>query len=181
MEVLKKSVTNRITLRIQNDLLEVLKNESEKKDLTLNALVNKILVKNVAYAENVNVVETMIVPHELFHIMVEKMKNSELIEIATEGPRIVKKIFDIMGVPYDIDHTIANYFIVLDKYCNWFEFSHKVTGSKYRLIFCTGSNDNWSGFIQNYIRSILESLKIIVSSESNSDGIIIFEFTHRNY
>ncbi|HXU95606.1 MAG TPA: hypothetical protein VFP45_04130 [Candidatus Nitrosotalea sp.] len=178
---MKKSVTNRITLRIQNDLLEALKNESEKKDLTLNAMVNKILVKNVAYDENVNVVETMIIPHDLFHIMIEKMKNSELIEIATEGPRIVKKIFDIMGVSYDIDHTIANYFIVLDKYCNWFEFSHKIIGSKYRLIFCTGSNNQWSGFIQNYIRSILESLKIIVSSESNSDGIIIFEFTHRNY
>lgn len=181
MEVLKKSVTNRITLRIQNDTLEVLKNDAEKKDLTLNALVNKILVKNVAYAENVNVVETMIMPHELFFIMVEKMKNSELIEIAKEGPRIVKKIFDIMGVSYDIDHINANYFAVLDKYCNWFEFSHKVTGSKYRLIFCISSNDKWAGFIQNYVRSILESLKIVISNESNSDGIIIFEFTHRDY
>jgi len=181
LEILKKAVTNRITLRIQNDTLEVLKNDAEKKDLTLNALVNKILVKNVAYAENVNVVETMIIPHDLFFIMVEKMKNSELIEIAKEGPRIVKKIFDIMGVSYDIDHINANYFAVLDKYCNWFEFSHKITGSKYRLIFCAGSNDKWAEFIQNYVRSILESLKIVISYESNSDGIIIFEFTHRDY
>ena len=181
MEILKKSVTNRITLRIQNDMLEVLKNDAEKKDLTLNALVNKILVRNVAYAENVNVVETMTIPHELFLTMIEKMKNSELIEIAREGPRIVKKIFDIMGVSYDIDHIIANYFTVLDKYCNWFEFSHKVTGTKYRLIFCTSSNDNWAEFVQNYVRVILESLKIVISSESNSDGIIIFEFTHRDY
>ena len=181
MEVLKKSVTNRITLRIQNDTLEVLKNEAEKKDLTLNAMVNKILVKNVAYDENVNVVETMIIPHDLFLIMVEKMKKSELIEIAKEGPRIVKKIFDIMGVTYDVDHVIANYFIVLDKYCNWFEFSHKVNGSKYRLIFCAGTNDKWAEFIQNYVKAILESLKIIISNESHSDGIIVFEFAHRGY
>lgn len=181
MEILKKSVTNRITLRIQNDTLEVLKNDAEKRDLTLNALVNKILVKDVAYAKNVNVVETMIIPHELFLIMIEKMKNSELVTIAKEGPRIVKKIFDITGISYDIDHINANYFTVLDKYCNWFEFSHKVIGSKYRLIFCAGSNDKWAGFVQNYVKAILESLKIIISSESNNDGIIIFEFAHREY
>ena len=109
------------------------------------------------------------------------MNDSDLTEITKEGPRIVKKTFDIMGVSYDIDHINANYFAILDKYCNWFEFSHKVIGSKYRLIFCVGSNDKWAQFIKHYVRTILESLKIIISSETNGDGIIIFEFIHRDY
>ncbi len=181
VEILKKVSTNRLTLRLQSDLLEVLKRNAHKKDLTINAMITNVLHKNVAYDETVNVIPHMIVPHDLFFSIVSKIPEHDVDDIVKEGPGIVKKLFDIMGLQYDVDHVIYNYFIILDKYCSWFEFTHKVMGNNYRLVFCTGNNSKWSIFVQKYVRVILESLKIIISNESHHKGIVVFEFSHKNY
>ncbi len=181
MEILEKTTTNRITLRLQNDIFEVLKREAHSKDLTVNALVNKILNKNITFEENVNAILTVVLPHDLFLLIIDKLEENDITELAVEGPRVVKKLFNIMGLSYDIDHVIHNYFMVLGKYCNWFEFTHKITHDKYRLVFCSSVNPNWIKFLQHYIKSILESLKIIITNESEHEGIIVFEFSQKNY
>ena len=181
VEILRKISTNRLTLRLQSDLLEILKQNAHKKDLTLNAMISNILHKNIAYDETVNVLPNMIIPHDLFFSIVSKIPESEMGDIVKEGPRIVKKHFDILGLQYKIDHVIYNYFVMLGKYCNWFEFSHKVSGNNYRLVFCTGNNHKWSVFVQQYVHAILESLKIIISNESQHAGVVVFEFSHKEY
>jgi len=173
--------TNRLTLRLQSDLLEVLKQSADKKDLTLNAMITNILNKNVTYDETVNVIPNMVVPHDLFFNIITKIGEPDLNEIVKSGPNVVKKLFDIMGVPYDIDHVIHNYLTTLSKYCNWFEFSYKISGNNYRLVFCAGSSPKWATFVQQYIKTILESLKIVVISDSLHDGIVVFEFSHKDY
>lgn len=173
--------TNRLTLRLQSDLLEILKQNADKKDLTLNAMITNILNKNVTYDETVNVIPNMIMPHDLFFNIITKIGEPDLNEIVKSGPNVVKKLFDIMGLQYDIDHVINNYLTTLSKYCNWFEFSYKITGNDYRLVFCTGTSSNWATFVQQYVKTILESLKIRVTNDSINDGVIVFEFTHKNY
>jgi len=181
VEVLKKVSTNRLTLRLQSDLLETLKQNAYDKDLTLNAMITNILHKNAAYDETVNLIPNMIIPHDLFLSMIDKIKEQNVNNVAKNGPNVVKKLFNIMGLQYDIDHVIYNYFTILSKYCNWFEFSHKISGTRYRLVFCAGDDSKWSTFIQHYVRNILESLKIIITNESHHAGIIVFEFSHKNY
>jgi len=180
MEVLKKISTNRLTLRLQSDLFETLKTNANKKDLTINAMITNVLYKNFAYDETVDVLPNMVIPQDLFALMMSKIKESDAIDIAKEGPKVVKKLFDILGLPYEIDHVIYNYFVLLSKYCKWFEFSYKITSDKYRLVFCTGTNVRWSIFVQNYIHAIMESLKIIITNESHHAGIIVFEFSHKS-
>lgn len=144
-------------------------------------MITNILSKNIAYDETVDVLPNMILPHDLFFVLVSKLKEPDVIDIAKEGPKIVKKIFDIVGIQYDIDHVIYNYFVMLSKYCKWFEFSHKISGDKYRLVFCAGTNTKWITFVQHYIRTIMESLDIIITNESHHAGIIVFEFSHKDY
>src|SRR6185437_15859588 len=91
VEILRKISTNRLTLRLQSDLLEILKQNAHKKDLTLNAMISNILHKNIAYDETVNVLPNMIIPHDLFFSIVSKIPESEMEDIVKEGPRIVKK------------------------------------------------------------------------------------------
>lgn len=168
-------------MRLQSDLLETLKQNANKKDLTLNAMITNILNKNVTYDETVNVIPNMIVPYDVFLNIVSKVREPDMGEVVKSGPNVVKKIFDIMGLQYDIDHVIHNYLTTLSKYCNWFEFSYKITGTNYRLVFCAGNDPKWATFVQQYIRNILESLKIIITNESHHAGIIVFEFSHKNY
>lgn len=178
MEILEKpSSTNRVTLRLQNELLDILRNEASKKDLTLNAFINKVLNKTVLYEENVNAILNVVFPHDFFLLIVDKLSESDIQELAERGPGVVKKLFNILGMQYDIDHVIHNYFAVIGKYCKWFEFSYKVSRDQYRLVFCADyTSPKWVLFLNVYIKSVLESLKVAVKSESLQDGIIVFEF-----
>lgn len=179
MEILKKISTNRLTLRLQSDLFETLKINANKKDLTINAMITNVLYKNLAY-DTIDVLPNMVISQDLFALMISKIKESDVTDIAKDGPKVVQKLFDILGLPYEIDHVIYNYFVLLSKYCKWFEFTYKITSDKYRLVFCTGTNARWSIFVQNYIRAIIESLKIIIKNESHHAGIIVFEFSHKS-
>ena len=181
LEVLKRVSANRVTLRLQSDLLEILKQNADKKDLTLNALINNILNKNITYDETVNVIPNMVIPHDLFFNIITKIEEPDVNEIVKSGPNVVKKLFGIMGIQYDVDHVIHNYLTTLSKYCNWFEFSYKITATNYRLVFCTGTSSNWATFVQQYVKTILESLKIRVINDSINNGVIVFEFSHKNY
>ncbi len=181
MEILERTSTNRVTLRLQNEILDILKREATQKDLTLNAFINKVLNKNIAYEENVNAILNVVLPYDFFLLIMDKLSERDINELAKKGPGIVKKLFNIIGLQYDIEHVIHNYFMVIGKYCKWFEFSYKVSNNKYRLVFASDSSEKWVTFLRFYIKSILESLKIIITNESQHDGIIVFEFSHRSH
>src|SRR5579864_2054223 len=175
MQVIKH-VPIRVTLRLQTDLHDVLMEEANKRDLTINALINRILNKNISYDINVNAVQCVTMPHELFLEMIDQMPTYSINEIGKSGPRTVKKLFSLIGIKYDIEHVIENYFIILGKYCGWFEFSCKEQFGGYRLVFYAGKDPKWSAFVHAYVKNILHSLNIISMNDSNHDGIVIFEF-----
>ncbi|MDE2590985.1 MAG: hypothetical protein KGL95_15115, partial [Patescibacteria group bacterium] len=100
---MERTPTNRITLRLQNDVLEILKREADKKDLTLNAFINKVLNKNITYEENVNAILNVVLPYDFFLLIVAKLNEDDMKELAQKGPGIVKKLFNILGMQYDID------------------------------------------------------------------------------
>jgi hypothetical protein len=175
MQVVKHAPT-RVTLRLQTDLHDALMEEAHKRDLTMNALINRILSRNMSYDNNVNVVQCVTVPHELFLEMINSMPQNSLNEIGKSGPRIVKKLFSLIGIQYDLEHVIENYFVILGKYCGWFEFSHKEQFGDHRLVFYVGKDTKWSAFVHAYVKNILNSLKITSMNDSIQDGIVIFEF-----
>ena len=118
--------------------------------------------------------------NDLFHEIIKGISYNEIQEIGKNGPKIARKLFSIAGIQYDLYHIIHNYFAVLSKYCGWFEFSHKEQYGKHRLVFSTEKDPKWSVFVQSYVKSILDSLKIIGINGLECDGIIVFEFMHKN-
>src|SRR5579864_9648224 len=95
MQVIKH-VPIRVTLRLQTDLHDVLMEEANKRDLTINALINRILNKNMSYDINVNAVQCVTMPHELFLEMIDQMPTNSINEIGKSGPRTVKKLFSLL-------------------------------------------------------------------------------------
>lgn len=179
MQVVKR-VPTRVTLRLQTDLLAVLMEEANKRDLTLNALINRTLNRISSYDNNVNVVQCVTMPHELFLEMITEIPQNSIHEIGKGGPRIVKKLFNILGMKYDLEHVINSYFTILGKYCGWFEFSYKEQFGNYRLVFCAGKDPKWGSFVQAYVKNILDSLKIAPINDSMHDGIVVFEFAYKD-
>jgi hypothetical protein len=180
LQVARRAPT-RVTLRLQSDLLESLMEEAQKKDLALNALINRTLNRITSYDNNVNVIQCITMPHELFLEIINQIPENSISEIGKGGPRIVKKLFNILGMKYDLEHVIENYFTILGKYCGWFEFSYKEQFRKYRLVFCIGKDPKWSMFVQAYVKNILDSLKIVPINDTIHDGIVVFEFALKDH
>jgi len=181
MEILEKTSNSRITLRLSNNLLESLKTDAHKKDLSLNALISNVLSKNITYCETINLIPNVIIPFELLTVIMNEMNDSDIVAISKEGPMVIRKLFEMMDLVYNIDNVIQNYFSPVSKYCNWFAFSYVQKGKKYRLVFSSEKNEQWIQFIQNYIKIILQSLKIDISDEYVNDGIIVFEFIYKEH
>ena len=97
MEVFQRMpITNRVTLRLPNQVLEILKTEAEKKDLTLNALVTKILFKNISFEMHVKAMHDITIPPEIFIEFINKSDNSTIEGIAKNGPAIVRKLLEFL-------------------------------------------------------------------------------------
>lgn len=180
MEVLEMGPsTNRITLRLPNSALNVLKKEAEKKDLPLNALVTKMLIKIVSFDMQLDAMPTIIMSHALFTKLIDKIDEASMEEISKEGPNLIKRLFTILGLRYELNEIIDNYFAMLGKYCGWYKFSSNINNARYRLVFETQLGLPWTKFLIAYIKNILESLKIHIDNESLHDNVILFEFVKR--
>jgi hypothetical protein len=171
--------TNRITLRLPNSVLNALKKEAEKKDLPLNALVTKMLNKIVSFDMQLDAMPTILMSHILFTKIIDEIDESSMEEIAREGPNIVKNLFMILGLGYELDNVINNYLVTLGKYCGWYKFNSEITRNHYRLVFEIKLGSKWAKFVTAYMRNILESLKIHIDNESVNHNVIVFEFVKR--
>src|SRR4029077_3308583 len=148
--------TNRITLRLPNNVLNILKKEADKKDLPLNALVTKMLTKIVSFDMQLDAMPTIIMSHALFAKMIDKIDEPSMEEITKEGPNIIKNLFTILGFRYELDNVINNHLVILGKYCRWYKLSPEITRSNYRLVFEIQLGSKWAKFVASYVKNILE-------------------------
>jgi len=171
----KRITTQRLTIRLPTPLLDRLKKESDKKDLPVNALINRALVKVILREEQINTLPNILIPNILFEKVIDELDNNSLEKMANMGPNIVKKFFMIQNQRLTLENVISNYFSVLSKYCGWFTFHHEKLVDKYRLVFESSLGLKWSRFLFNYIRNILN---VTESSNINGyfdDDVIVFE------
>ncbi|HZS73835.1 MAG TPA: hypothetical protein VFA69_04950 [Candidatus Nitrosotalea sp.] len=171
------SGTQRMTLRIPNSITNILKKEADKRDLPLNALITKILFKNVSYDMQVNTLPAVTVSDVLFSRIIDKLDVHDLEEIAKEGPDIIKKIFAIQGIEYTLKEVMDKHFVIMGKYCGWYSFNNTGSGENHRLVFETQLGTKWIDFLMLYVTNILESLKIKINSKLVHENVAIFKFT----
>ena len=171
------SGTQRMTLRLPNSISSVLKKEADKRDLPLNALITKILFKNVSYDMQMNTLPAVTISDVLFSRIIEKLSASDLEEIAREGPDIIKKIFVIQGIEYTLKEIMDKHFVIMGKYCGWYSFTNTGSGESHRLVFETQLGMKWIDFLMMYVTNILESLKIKINSKLIHGNVVIFKFT----
>jgi hypothetical protein len=168
--------TNRITLRLSNNILQVLKKESEKHDLPLNAIINRILNKNIIFDMRFNVLPTITMSQALFSKLLAKLDEKNQREIVLYVPKSVKQLFTLLNLNYDLKNIIENHFLIMDKYCGWYNFHYDQKGNNYRLVFESDLGSDWKQFLRLYITSILHSLRISHIKETTEGSVLVFEF-----
>ena len=168
--------TNRITLRLPNNILHVLTKESEKRDLPLNALIHRILSKNVIFDMKMNVLPTISMSQELFSKIMSKLDEKNQREIVLYVPKSIKQLFTLLNLNYDLPSLIENHFLIMDKYCGWYTFHSNIQENNYRLVFESDLGPDWTQFLRLYITSILQSLRINQIDVKIEGSVLVFEF-----
>jgi hypothetical protein len=173
----KQDPMNRITLRLPNNILQVLKKESEKRDLPLNAIINRILSKNVIFDMQLNVLPTITMSQALFSKIMAKLDEINQREIVLYVPKSVKQLFTMLNLSYDLPNIMENHFLIMDKYCGWYTFHYDVKGNNYRLVFESDLGPDWTQFLRLYITSVLHSLRIDNIDVIIEGSVLVFDFT----
>jgi len=176
MNSLNNKSTKRITLRIPENILEILKNESDKRVLPINAVIGRILANYVTFDMNKNILPTITMSQLLLSKIIRHLNESEKKELFSQGPKTVRKLFALLNLEYNVPNVIENYFTIVGKYCGWYTFDYFFEKHQYILIFKSDIDDEWTNFLINYLRTILQSLNVKIESEKIYDTVIIFEF-----
>lgn len=172
--LVKQAHTNRVTLRLPVNILEILKEDAEGKDITLNARISSILTRNIAFEKSISALPNITMPLTLLDKLLEKIDDSAIHELVKEGPNQVRKSFLIKGIKYELKEVIDNYFVLMGKYCGWYHLTHEIKDGRCRLVFETYFGSQWTRFLLEYVGAILYSLGVYLESESISDNVIIF-------
>ncbi|MFI5405391.1 MAG: hypothetical protein ACHQ1D_02630 [Nitrososphaerales archaeon] len=175
----KRISSERLTLRIPAPLLDRIKKESDKKDLPINALINRALVKVFLREGQINVLPCISISHILFEKIISGLDNPSIEKAAKHGPNVLRKYYALQNQSLTLETVITDYFSLLSKYCGWFIFHHEKNADEYRLIFETQISSKWAEFLFYYLKSILEETKACIVSESHDNNLIIFEVTKK--
>ena len=168
----------RTTIRVPNDILKVLKDEADKKAVSLNSIIARILHKYVLCDIRMNTLPSITMSQALFFLILEKLNYSQKEEVARQAIQTVKDMFTVLGIEYNLQNVLDEYFTILGRHCGWFTFRCEKDENHFRIVFETELGPEWIKFLQLYVRAILQSLKINVDNESTSSSVMIFEITN---
>jgi len=166
------------TIRVPNNLLKVLKDEADKKNVSLNSIIARILDKYVLCDMRMNTIPSITMSQALFFLILEKLNFSQKEEVSRKAIQTVKDMFTVLGVEYNLQNVLDEYFSMLGKHCGWFTFRYDKDENHFRIVFETELGPEWLKFLQFYVRAILQSLKINIDNESTTSSVMIFEITN---
>ena len=168
---------NRITVRLPDSIIHVLKKESDEKVLPLNAVVSRIITNYVNIESKKASSPTITLSKFLFSKIIENLNKSDMDKVAKQGPTILRKLLTMLDIQYTLPNIIENHFSFVGKYYGWYKFRYTSKENHYRLIFEPELGEKGILFLSLYIKSILQSLNINVDKESIDESSIIIEFT----
>lgn len=169
-----REVANRITLRLPITILQTLKDDADKRDISLNAQIASVLRKSIVFENSINAVPNITIPHFLFSKVLDNIDEQYMQELAMEGPSQIRKSFMKRGLRYELQEVINEYLIPTGKYCGWYNFTCEIKDMRCRFVFETHLGHRWAKFLFVYVKSILCSLGVFIEFESMDDNIIVF-------
>jgi hypothetical protein len=169
----RKKTTEGVTFRIPSNILSELRQESDKKQVSLNILVNQIFKDHLDWHRYASQGRSIDYPRSVMSRIFDKLTQEELSEIAVD---IAKKNFvDLALLRGEV--TLSFY---LDTIQNWLRISaipykHEVNDNVHNFIIEHRMGKNFSFFLKEYNSNILDSLEI-KSVFNITDNIVAFKF-----
>lgn len=141
MSVSKKSAT--MSFRLDSEVLEKLKNESEKHEISLNTLVNQIFKRYSEWGRYEGKVGMVPVAKQVLNALFKKIDEKETIDLAKKvGKDTVRDIAIFMKGIMDID-SFMSWFETRMK-ASAFDMNHNISHGTHSYIIKHDIGYNWS-------------------------------------
>lgn len=155
----KKRRTTGFSSRIDEELLEELRQEAEKQGISANALINKILKDYCKHYRWVDRFGMIAITRPTLDSLVSCCPEEKLKEIAKiSGSAGSKDALRTMGIAPTYDNLIEFIEIKMGKYGKWFDVTKYTRNRKNILHLHHGLGKNWSIFIANQVSTTIESI-----------------------
>ena len=145
-----------ISLRINHDLAEALKEEARIDRVSLNVLANNILHNYVKWEKDAKQAGFIPVTKDLLTALLQRIDDKEIIEIVNQTKNIIKAQIIFMEKRYDLWAALE----WLETRCKASGFSEKKFYQNDRLT-CIIQHDlgwKWSLYVKTLIEAVLEDL-----------------------
>jgi hypothetical protein len=174
----QKQTTEGITFRIPSSSINQLREESKKKQLSLNTLVNQILKDHLDWHTYASQAKMFHVPRSTFRRLVDDLTDEELSKHAVS---IAKKEFVDIGLLLRAEFTLPSFLNILE---NWSRMSsipykHEINKDVHNFIIQHDMGRNFSFLIKELYRYILEEMFERKSDFTITDSTVMFRFRER--
>lgn len=148
-----------LSIRVSSRLRSTLENEARRQQSTLNALVNRVLERYVAFGRIVDYDRSVTLERWSFEEIVEKSSAETLAQIGRSvGPRIVKRDFEFFGMALTLDNLISEHFEPAGAFSERFNLGVSRIDSHQELVLTHDYGRKWSGFLAEYYDKAIESV-----------------------
>lgn len=166
-----------ITFRIPSDLLELLRNEAQEDNISLNTLVNQVIIGHEKWHKYSKKAGFITIPKDFQKLLMSKVTNDEIIQITQQKSKYCKDVVSMLRTSYSLDSF-------LDVMETWFKISNfpyrkDMSENKLRLTVQHNMGEKWSVFLSSLIQINLEKLIDEKSIIEMTDETIIIEIPNK--
>jgi hypothetical protein len=172
---IQKQATEGATFRIPSSSINQLREESIKKQVSLNTLVNQILKDHLDWHRYAAQARMFHIPRSTFSRLVDNLTEEELSKVAAT---IAKKEFVDIVLLLRGEFTLPSFLNNLE---NWLRISsipykHQTNDDSHNFIIQHDVGRNFSFLIKEFFRYILEDMFKIKSEFAITDNTVMFRF-----
>ncbi len=171
----QKQTTEGITFRIPSSSINQLREESKKKQISLNTLVNQIIREHLDWHTFAAPAGLFYVPKSTMSMVLSKLTEEEISELAII---IAKRNIDI-GLLLKGEFSLPSFLNILE---NWsrissFAYKHEVNNKIHNFLIQHDMGSNYSFFIKEIFRHIFQEMFKIKLEFTITDNTVVFRFS----
>jgi hypothetical protein len=178
----KKRKTVGRSFRIDEEWLNVLKEESEKQGVSVNSLLNRLL-QQYAYLRYMLRYGAITLTRKGFSAILDSCPEDKIRENGRNaGSKITKDLLSTMGVPPTYDFTVFLVKKLLSEFAGWFECDHHIKRDKEILHLRHNLGIKWSIYVAEAASETFNSVldKDVTTELSDSSVTITIHKQNNN-
>ena len=167
----KKSVLR--SIRISQELDELLQKDAENKRVSVNSLISTMMTKYAEWDRFADKFGYVTLTTETFKTILEITDEKKLSELAkVMGSRLPKEVMLFWFKKTDME-AFLSYVAIYGKYSNLFQYELEKEGDRYTITAHHELGDKWSMFLKVFIgEAMKETLRITPEFEVSKSSIV---------